>query len=103
VLVAAAVGGEAGITPEREPLMVSDFLQAKGLRHAELRTHRGLFGKVMKRKYREATNLEPSVRDQFVDGAWAKGVACYAERYRPLMEEAWSEYVASLPVKEDSD
>lgn len=94
ILAGRALGEMAEVNPINHPLTVSEFLDEKGFTVTQQRKHSGLFGKRLKRVYRQANGgADPVMTERFVDGA-PRQVACYTEEHRPLFEQVWREFFA---------
>ena len=87
-VAAIALGAEPDIDPASRPLTVGEYLEARGLTGAPLRSLSPSFGKRVKALYRERYNAEPPTVDRFVDGA-LRPVAAYTEAHRHLFDQAW--------------
>lgn len=86
--LARGLGEEPEVDASRRPLTVGEYLEDKGIRGAAQRSMSAMFGKRVKKLYRDTYSEDPKPTDRFVDGA-LRQVAGYTEQHRHLFDAVW--------------
>lgn len=93
-VAALALGEEPEIDPLSRPLTVGEYLEAKGITGAALRSMSPRFGTKMKKLYIAKYGVEAGKSDRFVDGA-LRPVAVYTEAHRPMFDQVFGALVGA--------
>ena len=88
-VLARTLGEEPEVDPGQRPLTVSEYLEEKGIRGAQLRELAPDFGKRLKSEYRFEHGCNPPIVPRFVDGGQRR-VCGYTEAHRSLFDAVWS-------------
>lgn len=86
--LARGLGEEPEVDASRRPLTVGEYLEEKGIGGAAQRSMAAMFGKRVKKLYRDTYHEDPKPTDRFVDGA-LRQVAGYTEQHRHLFDAVW--------------
>lgn len=88
--IARGLGEAPEVDAARRPLTVGEYLESKGIRGAAQRSMSAMFGKRVKKLYRDQFGADPQPTDRFVDGA-LRQVAGYTEQHRHLFDAVWAQ------------
>lgn len=88
--IARGLGEEPEVDAATRPLTVGEYLADKGLGGPALRSMSTVFGKKVKKAFRETFAVEPPKVERFVDGA-LRQVAGYTEQHRALFDAVWAD------------
>jgi hypothetical protein len=91
--IARGLGEEPELDAGTRPLTVGEYLTDKGMSGAPLRSMSTVFGKKVKKAFRDRYDAEPPKVERFVDGA-LRQVAGYTEQHRHLFDTVWAELIA---------
>lgn len=92
VVLARGLGERAELDPVDRPLYAQDYLRAKNLPTAKLKSIAGMFGKRLKKAYTSAHGTTPEKYPLNLSNGQVREVNAYTEADRPLMDQIWNTY-----------
>ncbi len=92
VVLARGLGERAELDPVDRPLYAQDYLRAKNLPTAKLKSIAGMFGKRLKKAYTSAHSTTPEKYPLNLSNGQVREVNAYTEADRPLMDQIWNTY-----------